>query len=597
MYAGDVECGSTAYNCLTRKKIGVHKFRTTLDAYADLQVATQAVCVMKAPPVPINVLMANSEFDRPLDHPDGWFREGYMGRLNNRANNINGYYQPTQKNNMGRRTPSKRAIYEESFMVANPVVDGSVDRWKTRREVHGTSPIMTGTLEDHLRTKRFSSMAVGIGGLVVSQIAQLITTVVVADQVSGLEDRIEAVNLDSKTAYKRVSESVSLLAKEVDLNGRFDEIGQVQDIVEKDTRVLESIMSSVSRNVLDSTTRQEGMAIVTRTLETQLAFLTTAEAQTVTTLTTQAQSAEVEVGFDDNSGLCVDAEREVRFITAIPLMSNSNNYCGLEDENTFGHCDPVLGEEDTTYEVNPHNDFQKTIIQDGRAVRMVTKTFQIWPGTTIRFEQSDNKMEDVFTIFLDKELSIEGQTWCDGEFADIILTNASRVSNPLQCGIFIPNHIFFRGVEVRMDGEVRKPKGILEQLVNEGGLVVTIDPHEVEEKVNITMNKPFETTMMKAIATSSKFTTTTIVMMVGGMVGASIMATAMTHFLKKWMKIGRTGEVVPQVEVEEQANAPVDQVNAGLRELGFNDANGFNNADAEHQWTGNKVTLVYSKNY
>ena len=86
-------------------------------------------------------------------------------------------------------------------------------------------------------------------------------------------------------------------------------------------------------------------------------------------------------------------------------------------------------------------------------------------------------------------------------------------------------------------------------------------------------------------------------MMVGGMVGASIMATAMTHFLKKWVKIGRTRKVVPEVEVEEQANAPVDQVNAGLRELGFNNANGFNNADAEHQWTGNKVTLVYSKNY
>jgi hypothetical protein len=198
-------------------------------------------------------------------------------------------------------------------------------------------------------------------------------------------------------------------------------------------------------------------------------------------------------------------------------------------------------------------------------------------------------MEDVFTIFFENKLTIQGQTWCDGEFADIILTNASRVSNPLQCGTYIPSHIFFRGVDVRMDGEIRTPKGLLDREVNEGGLVVTIVPHEVEEKVNITMNKPFQTTMVKA--KSSKFTTTSIIMMVGGMVGASIMTTAMIHFLKKWMKIGRTGEVVPQVEVEEQAKAPVDQVNAGLRELGFN------NADAEHQWAGNQLTLVYSKNY
>jgi hypothetical protein len=199
-------------------------------------------------------------------------------------------------------------------------------------------------------------------------------------------------------------------------------------------------------------------------------------------------------------------------------------------------------------------------------------------------------MEDVFTIFFENKLTIEGQTWCDGEFADIILTNASRVSNPLQCGIYIPSHIFFRGVDVRMDGEIRTPKGLLDREVNEGGLVVTMVPHEVEEKVNITMNKPLQTMMVEP--KSSKFTTTSIVMMVGGMVGASIMTTAMIHFLKKWMRSGRTGEVVPQVEVEEQANAPIEQVNAGLRELGFN-----GNADAEHQGARNQLTLVYSKNY
>jgi hypothetical protein len=97
-------------------------------------------------------------------------------------------------------------------------------------------------------------------------------------------------------------------------------------------------------------------------------------------------------------------------------------------------------------------------------------------------------------------------------------------------------------------------------------------------------------------AGSSRFTATSIMMMIGGMIGASIMTIAMSLFLKKWMRSGRSGEVVPQVEMEEQANAPIEQVSAGLRELGFN-----GNADAvEHQGAReprNQLTLVYSKNY
>ena len=71
------------------------------------------------------------------------------------------------------------------------------------------------------------------------------------------------------------------------------------------------------------------------------------------------------------------------------------------------------------------------------------------------------------------------------------------------------------------------------------------------------------------------------------------MTIAMSLFLKKWM---RSGRVVPQIEMEEQANAPIEQVSSGLRELGFN-----GNADAmEHQGireARNQLTLVYSKYY
>ena len=66
---------------------------------------------MKAPPIPVRVLLANSEAGRVLSDPDGWLDGGYMtsaGRLASMRNTISKYYVETAgvaKRNMGRRNP------------------------------------------------------------------------------------------------------------------------------------------------------------------------------------------------------------------------------------------------------------------------------------------------------------------------------------------------------------------------------------------------------------------------------------------------------------------------------------------------------------
>ena len=135
----------------------------------------------------------------------------------------------------------------------------------------------------------------------------------------------------------------------------------------------------------------------------------------------------VEVTFDDNSGLCKDATRVVKFITPVPVMTDAVDYCSQEEENVFKECTPELGEVDSTFLVNPFNDFQKRIIQDGREIRMVTRTFQVYKGTSIVFEQSENRMEDVFKVYFENHDCISAMTWCDGEFKQITIKNGSRL--------------------------------------------------------------------------------------------------------------------------------------------------------------------------
>ena len=108
MYAGNIHCEPDKYSCHARKSIGMHKYRSVLDSFSNLQATTQGVCIMEGPATPVNILMANSEAGRDLEDPKGWLSEGYMTnnhRLSSGRNTIGDYYVQTQKKNMGKRTP------------------------------------------------------------------------------------------------------------------------------------------------------------------------------------------------------------------------------------------------------------------------------------------------------------------------------------------------------------------------------------------------------------------------------------------------------------------------------------------------------------
>ena len=223
---------------------------------------------MEAPPTPVRVLMSNSEAGRELEDPKGYLMEGYMTtnhRLTNGRNMIGEFYVQTQnKKNMGKRTPRSAqdvasTILESLFpgissSIFRTLVPGIAplftleealrarrspknlpftlgnledpERWRVKRSP-GISPYITGTLEDNLRVKRFSTVVASIGGLAVSQVANLIGTAYLNGRVSSLEIRVETLNNESKRAMKRIEASVSVLAKAIDLNAQFDEMGQV----------------------------------------------------------------------------------------------------------------------------------------------------------------------------------------------------------------------------------------------------------------------------------------------------------------------------------------------------------------------------------
>ena len=61
MYAGKVHCEKEQYSCQSRRSIGMHRYRSTLDTFASFQATTQAVCRMQPQPTPYKFLISNSE--------------------------------------------------------------------------------------------------------------------------------------------------------------------------------------------------------------------------------------------------------------------------------------------------------------------------------------------------------------------------------------------------------------------------------------------------------------------------------------------------------------------------------------------------------
>ena len=238
MYPGDIICGQKQVSCASRRSIGMHRYRSVVDTFATFQTTTQSVCRMKAPSIPVRVLLANSEAGRVLSDPDGWLDEGYMTsahRLASGRNTISKYYVETAgvaKRNMGRRNP--RSVPDVTTKVLETLFPGWMstffktlipgfpplfalkdvlrikrspkiaqtwqwedpEKWRIKRNSKVT-PYITGTLEEDLRVKRFSPIVAGMGMLAAGQMAQLIGTAYIEAKVSRLETRVQVLNLES----------------------------------------------------------------------------------------------------------------------------------------------------------------------------------------------------------------------------------------------------------------------------------------------------------------------------------------------------------------------------------------------------------------
>ena len=94
--------------------------------------------------------------------------------------------------------------------------------------------------------------------------------------------------------------------------------------------------------------------------------------------------------------------------------------------------------------------------------------------------------------------------------------------------------------------------------MNSGGLVVTVEPNEVEKVINASIeahNKVAPQTH------GTGFSTTYTLMALGGMIGVSALTVGLSLAIRKWMKEGkklRAGRKITQLEMIEEASAPIE---------------------------------------
>jgi len=124
----------------------------------------------------------------------------------------------------------------------------------------------------------------GIGSLVVGQVANAIGTAVLSGKVLNLQCRIDEVNAISIRARGQLGNEISMVAGRVDMNSAFDQSGQVMGVMSNDGRELHGVMCSIADNVLDEPSRREGFGIISDILEPMAAHLTPPEVQSVSSI-------------------------------------------------------------------------------------------------------------------------------------------------------------------------------------------------------------------------------------------------------------------------------------------------------------------------
>ena len=109
---------------------------------------------------------------------------------------------------------------------------------------------------------------------------------------------------------------------------------------------------------------------------------------------------------------------------------------------------------------------------------------QCFDGTSVEFEETEDKLEDFFIITFRDQKEIVATTWCEGEFAEVIITNVSRVPSPIQCGTYSPFHLFIRAVEMRAEETNGDGDSLIDREANSRGLKIAVETNEAQAEVN-----------------------------------------------------------------------------------------------------------------
>ena len=76
-YPGELECSGDP-DCASRMGVAKSNFKGCVDTYSDYAAAMRAVCIMKSPNIPHDVMVSNIEADRPLNSAVGFTETGYV---------------------------------------------------------------------------------------------------------------------------------------------------------------------------------------------------------------------------------------------------------------------------------------------------------------------------------------------------------------------------------------------------------------------------------------------------------------------------------------------------------------------------------------
>ncbi len=499
-YPNAIQCSDDPI-CISRKGVAMSNFKGSMGTISGYVTSMSAVCMMRSPSIPIDVMTTNLDANQPADAALGFRESGYTPssrRYHKRYEGVHNMWVKIRKSKIVKRSNAgkMRLPIQNAHNKLRPInapqshsemrIQDPKMRIQDKRASKATR-VSKASIRSRFKKgvrrarKKRALIGLAIGMLAVGTISNTIQVHQISSKVSVIGKEVKKMELRITNNKNHVLEIMETVGDAVSRNTQFDSLDQIYTMARLESTELEAVARSTTTGVLDPPTQRENMQIIDSMLSPLVGGVVDhAQFQEVRTAMVQTQVSSVEIVYDGTDRSCQKAKRKVTVVTARPLIAGSDKYVEVRP-NVYKSL--TAENKGSLFFSNTVSNLKASYVSQGRQVIVFSRMYQTWGGVEIRFHPGKLTMVDYISLILPTDTGVFLSTRCGAVWETHWVPNNTHTELPFFCTGFAEGKVFFRAIGMERN-EVNDSSDSLLHNQSKNPLTVRIAGSELKVEIN-----------------------------------------------------------------------------------------------------------------